>query len=165
MDRARLLEMTKKSRASASQLRGKVLAFNISPKGHVEGVLIETDSGVAQLNFTKHGADARMMRVGAKVDVAVELEHDRGDHPVYAPSDAEFHATGTIVRLNHALHGDINGCHLDDGTFVHIKPDEAKGYDLRIGAKVTASGSRRFGADAVVLDAHTIQVSEQRIAL
>jgi len=160
-----LIEMTKKSHASTFQLRGKVLAYNISPKGHIEGVLIETDSGLAQLNFPKHGADARMMTVGAKVDVAVELEHDRGDHPVYASSDAEVYATGTILRLNYALHGDVNGCHLDDGTFVHVKPDEAKGYDLRVGAKITATGSRRVGADAVVLDAETIKVSDQRVAL
>ena len=51
------IEMTKKSHASTFQLRGKVLAYNISPKGHIEGVL----------NFAKHGADARMMTVGAKV--------------------------------------------------------------------------------------------------
>lgn len=160
-----LLEMTKKSRASAFQLHGKVLAYNMSPKGHIEGVLIETDRGLAQLNFAKHGADARTMSVGAMVDVAVELEHDRGDHPVYVPSDAEVPASGTISRLNYALHGDINGCHLDDGTFVHVKPDDAKAYDLRIGAKITATGSLRVGADAVVLDADAIKVSDQQIAL
>jgi len=157
--------MSKKSHASTFQLRGKVLAYNISPKGHIEGVLVVTDGGLAQLNFTKHGADARLMTVGSKIDVAVELEHGRGDHPVYASNDAEVHANGTILRLNYALHGDINGCHLDDGTFVHVKPDEAKGYDLRVGAKITATGSRRVGADAVVLDAETIKVSDQRVAL
>ena len=165
MDRARALEMTKKSHASTFQLRGKVLAYNISPKGQIEGMLVDGDGGLAQLNFTKHGADARLMTVGSKVDLAVEFEHDRGDHPVYVASDAEAGVTGTILRLNYALHGDINGCHLDDGTFVHVKPDEAKGYDLRVGAKITATGSRRVGADVVVLDADTIKVSDQRIAL
>ena len=158
-----VLEMTKKSHASALQLRGKVLAYNISPKGQIEGAVIETDSGLAQLNFAKHGADARMMSLGVQVDVAVELEHDHGDHPVYAPSDADGQADGTIVRMNYALHGDINGYHLDDGTFVHVKPHDAKRYALRIGAKITATGARRFGDTAVVIDADTIEVAGQRL--
>ena len=47
--------MSKESR----QLQGKVFAFNISPKGHVEGVLLKTSTGPAQVNFPKHDSDAR----------------------------------------------------------------------------------------------------------
>lgn len=157
--------MTKKAHAQEFRLRGQVLAYNISPKGHIEGAVIETDRGLAQLNFAKHGADARTISIGSKVDLVVDLEHEHGAHPVYIPTAADAQAHGTIVRLNYALHGDVNGCHLDEGTFVHVKPDHAKRYDLRVGAEITATGSRRVGDDAVVLDADKIKMSEQRIAV
>lgn len=135
-------------------LRGKVVAHNISPKGHVEGALIETAKGIAQLNFPKHDAGAlvRATKVGATVDLPAELEDEDGDHPVYRANDAGGSVTGVVVRLNYALHGEVNGYHLDDGTFVHVKPDGAKRYKLRVGDRITAEGSRRTGDAATVLE-------------
>jgi hypothetical protein len=135
-------------------LRGKVIAHNISPKGHVEGALIETPKGIAQLNFPKHGADdlVRRVKVGASVDLPAELEDEDGDHPVYRASDPGGVVTGAVVRLNYALHGEVNGYHLDDGTFVHVKPDGAKRYKLRVGDRITAEGPRRAGVAANVLE-------------
>ena len=97
------------------------------------------------------------MSVGAKIDVIAELETDEGDHPVYQAADAPAEVTGTVVRLNYALHGEVNGYHLDDKTFLHVKPDGAKNYKLRIGEKVKASGSRRQGTDAVVLEVSALE--------
>jgi hypothetical protein len=135
-------------------LRGKVVAHNISPKGHAEGALIETARGVAQLNFPKHTAAdfARRVEVGAAVDLAAELENEDGDHPVYRALEASGPVTGAVVRLNYALHGEVNGYHLDDGTFVHVKPEGAKRYKLRVGDRVTAEGPRRTGPAAAVLE-------------
>jgi len=151
--------MSKKSRPKPFQLRGTLLAYNISPKGHIEGALIETDDGLAQLNFPKHAADemAQALALGSKVDLTAELEHDDGDHPVYEPCEEAEQARGTVVRLNYALHGEVNGYHLDDGTFVHVKPDGAKRYKLRIGSTIAATGSRRRGTDAVVLEAEAVK--------
>jgi len=148
-------KMPKQSR----RLRGKLLAFNISPRGDIEGALVETSAGTAQLNFPKHDAAAmaKAMRIGSDIDVAAEPEPDEGDHPVYRASDEAGEASGTIVRLNYALHGEVNGCHLDDGTFVHLKPKGAKRHKLRIGDKIKATGSRRSGADAVVLEAKSFE--------
>ncbi len=150
--------MPKKSRRVALQLRGKVLSYNISQKGHIEGVLIETAGGVAQLNFPKHAAEAmiRGMSVGSNIDCAVVLEHDGNAHPVYRPSDDDGPASGTILRLNYSLHGETNGFHLDDGTFVHVKPAKASRYNLCVEDKVIAIGTRRPSADTVVLDAKTV---------
>src|ERR1700755_3496865 len=148
------LPVSKKSH----QLRGKVLAFNISPKGGIEGVLLETAAGTAQLNFPKHAAAAmaKPRRVGAKIHVGAEPEPEEGDHPVYRARDEVDVVSGTIVRLNHALHGEVNGCHLDDGTFVHLKPDGARKEKIRSGDKIKATGARRRGADAVVLEAKSL---------
>jgi hypothetical protein len=150
--------MSKKSRPTELKLQGKLLAFNMSPKGHIEGALIETGAGLAQLNFPKHTAEGtvRALSVGSTIDVAAELESEHGDHPVYRAVDEEAQASGTIFRLNYALHGEVNGCHLDDGTFVHVKPGGAKKYKLRVGDKISATGSRRSGIDAVVLEATSV---------
>jgi hypothetical protein len=141
------------------QLRGEVSAFNISPKGHVEGVLLETSKGRAQVNFPKHDRDAlsASLKVRAKVALQVKLENDDEEHPVYELCDADAKVTGTVVRLNYALHGEVNGCHLDDGTFVHLKPEGAKKYSLRVGDRVKAIGARRAGPSCVVLEAREVE--------
>jgi hypothetical protein len=140
-------------------LRGEVTAFNISPKGHIEGVLLRTSSGRAQVNFPKRGSEALpgSMKVGSKVALQVELKSDEEEHPVYELCDAEAEVTGTVVGLNYALHGEVNGCHLDDGTFVHLKPEGAKRHALRVGNKVRATGVRRAGPSCVVLDAREFE--------
>ena len=147
--------MPKKPPSKPYALRGTVLAHNISPKGDVEGVLVDTPRGLAQLNFSKHGDEARAkaLPIGASVDVAAEPEDDEGEHPVYRAMDASGGATGTVVRFNYARHGEINGYHLDDATFVHVKPDGAKRYKLKIGDRIAVEGQRHSGRDAVVLEA------------
>lgn len=152
--------MSKKARpSSSSHLRGEVVAFNISPKGHIEGALIETTAGAIQINFPKHDAEtvARSMRVGSRIDLKADLEADEGDHAVYRVGDSEEETEGTIIRLNYALHGEVNGCHLDDGTFVHVTPEGARKYELRVGEKVKVTGPRRRGTDAVVLQARSVK--------
>ncbi len=140
-------------------IRGKVLAFNISPKGNIEGALVETGAGPVQLNFPKHHPEgfAKSMKVGAKIDLEVESEAEEGDHPVYAVRDEQAEASGTIVRMNYALHGEENGVHLDDETFLHLKPVGAKKHKLHVGDRVKATGERRTGTDAVVLEVRTIE--------
>jgi hypothetical protein len=153
----------KKRQASLPHLRGKLLAFNISPKGHIEGAVVKTATGSPiQINFPKHEAEAlvREMRVGGEIDIEADFETDEGDHPVYLATGrgaSEAEARGKVVRLNYALHGEVNGCHLDDGTFVHVKPEGARRYKLRVGEKVKATGERRTGTDAVVLEAHAVE--------
>jgi len=147
------------------QLRGKIVSFNISPKGHIEGALVETKTGSAQVNFQKHDGQslARSMPVGSRIDLKVALENENGPHPVYVIDDEEAEATGTVVRMNYALHGGVNGYHLDDGTFVHVKPKGAKKYQLLVGEMVKVTGSRHPGTDAVVLEAHTLERVGQRL--
>ncbi len=133
--------------SSKLHLHGTVLGFNIGPKGHIDGALVETANGLAQLTFPKHTADslARGMHPGSIVGFHVELETEAGGHPVYLVCDEESSASGQIVRLNYALHGAINGYHLEDGTFLHCKPDGAEQYDLHVGESVKATGHAAGG--------------------
>jgi hypothetical protein len=149
----------KEQRSSRLKLRGKVLAFNISPKGYIEGALVETSAGPAQVNFPKHHAESlsRSTRLGANIEIAVRREPDEGEHPVFVAQADEGEFIGNIVRLNYALHGEVNGYHLDDGTFAHVKPEGAKKYKLRVGDKVKAVGERRAGVDAAVLEVRSLE--------
>ncbi len=151
--------MPKKKSVAAVPLRGKVLAHNISPKGHVEGVLLQTKDGTVQVNFPKHaeGDPRKSHAVGATVDLRGEGEEDEGGpHPVYTAQRDGGEVRGTILRLNYARHGEANGYHLDDGTFVHVKPDGAKHYKLVVGDTITATGEHRAGPHAAVLEADEV---------
>ena len=140
-----------------------MLAFNISPRGQIEGVLLQTKLGPTQVNFPKTDAEAlaHSMHAGSTVDIKAELETDAGEHPVYMAVGKDDEASGTIVRTNYGLHGEANGYHLDEGTFIHIRPEAVKKYKLRVGERVTATGSRRPGSDAVVLEVRTIARAEK----
>jgi len=145
------------SQPASPHLKGTVLAHNISPRGHVEGALIETENGLAQLNVGKHG---NPVAVGAMVDVAVEREDGAGDHPVFTAMVTTGAAGGVIARLNYALHGEPNGYVLGDGTFVHVKPDDAKKYTFKVGDRITATGPVREGNAARVIDADTVSLAK-----
>lgn len=155
-----------KNKPALLELRGRVVSLNISPRGTTEGAILQTPSGVVQINFPKHEASAltQTMCVGADVVLATERESDHGDHPVYVAADALAEARGTIVRFNYALHGAVNGYHLDDKTFLHVKPEGAKKQKLCVGEKVRAIGSRRVGADAIVLEVREIARISKRPA-
>lgn len=143
--------------ADAPRLAGKVVAFNMSPKGEIEGAMIDTSSGLHQLNFPKHHAHAlaKSMRVGSRIDLDVTREKGDGEHAVFlAGDDAEV--TGTIKRLNYALHGEVNGYQLSDATFVHVKPEDARKHRLAVGDRITVTGHKRSGADATVVEATRI---------
>jgi len=146
--------------AKKSTLRGKVVSHNISPKGEIEGAVIKTATGTAQVNFPKHGEAS--LAIDDDIDVAVELEHDDGDHEVYLLAAANGESGGTVTRFNYARHGEVNGYHLDDGTFVHVKPDGARKYKIKVGDRITAAGDRRPGRDAVVIEAKSVKKLAKR---
>jgi ribosomal protein L31 len=152
--------MSKKEKPSASaELRGTVLAFNLSPRGHIEGALVETATGLVQINFPKHHSEAlaQSMHVGSTIAIDAELETNDGAHPIYRTSEKQGEASGTILRFNYTPDGEVNGYHLDEGTFVHVKPDGARKFRLDVGDKVKATGSRRPGANAMVLEADELE--------
>ncbi len=156
--------MSAKAKSSSQlHLQGTVLGFNLDSKGHIEGALVETSRGPEQVNFPKRVAKAlaRSVHVGSKIDFSVELERKVKNHRVYRVCDKKSRASGQVIRLNYNHHGKLNGCHLDDATFLHIKRHGAKEYDIRLGETVKARGVRRAGHDAVVLEVRTIKTSRR----
>lgn len=151
--------MSPKASRSPTHIQGKIVSFNISPKGRVEGALVETSDGIVQVNLPgKEAADeAPAWKVGARIDVAADPEPDEGDHPVFRYAPPAGNATGTITRLNYALHGEVNGWHLEDGTFIHVKPDGARKHRFKVGDRIEAHGPRKQGHDAAVLEPRSVR--------
>ena len=135
-----------------------------SPKGAVEGFLIDTD-GVPTQFVTDPQDPATLTLFGKmKQGQAVTVEgtepppSPKGEavHSIYKferlatvdgkeskPPQPPAEVSGKIVRFNYAKHGAVNGVVLDSGDFVHTKPDGFNGLDLKVGDKISAEGAMR----------------------
>ena len=156
---------------------GTVQAFNISPKGSYEGLLMESGGNIIQVNFSPEYAMS--IEQTAPIGQAVELEVEPADtkeksvHPVYrllsihskngrntssqANANNNGHFSGEVARLNYALHGEVNGGILDTGDFLHLKPHGAAAVELAVGMKVQGTGhSKPMTGGHRVIDADEI---------
>ena len=135
-------------------VEGRIENINISPRGDIEGLLVATADGTVQVNFDKKGApSAAQWPVGKRVRLAAVLEEEGFAHPVYQLAELGADVEGEVVRLNYARHGEVNGYVLASGVFVHVKPDGAKRFRVKVGDRIRASGERRSGSAAEVVDA------------
>jgi hypothetical protein len=126
---------------------GIVQTFNISPKGSPEGLLLESDGEIIQINFLPEFAAeiAAMAAEGKEFKANVEPEeaHGHPSHTVFrllSLNGHDGHFSGKVKHLNYALHGEVNGAILDSGDFLHLKPHGAAALDLKPGMKVKAAG-------------------------
>lgn len=149
----------------------RTLHYNFSPKGGLEGLIVEIAGRTAQVVCPPHlGRDlAGAVAEGDTVELLLsEAEpSDKGPaaHPVYhleelprtETADAKPAAAGTVARFNYAKHGEANGVVLDTGDFVHLKPDGLKQLGLKVGDRVTAEGdSRPMDLGGFVIDATAV---------
>mgnify|MGYP001081880111 CR=1 FL=1 len=146
-------------------VEGRFQHLVYSPKGGIEGVLIDTDGVPTQFVFDRHDEDAASAFAGLQpgqtlVIKGIEEEPSpkgEASHTVYrferlasvdgqAPTQAsidEGSIDGTVLRLNYARHGEANGVVLDTGDFVHTRPDGFARLGLKIGDKVRVEGPAR----------------------
>ncbi|HEY0253595.1 MAG TPA: hypothetical protein VGC41_18810 [Kofleriaceae bacterium] len=137
------------------KIQGTVVAHNLSPRGDIEGMMIETALRTVQVNLPKHGGT--IVPVGQLAAIDVEGHDSEGSHDVFLAREASDSVEGKVVRLNHSRHGEVNGYVLEDGTFVHTKPDGARRLKIKVGAQISASGERRVGPHATVIEADTVK--------
>ncbi|WP_218509825.1 hypothetical protein [Variovorax sp. dw_308] len=146
-----------------------------SPKGAIEGLLIDTDGVPTQFVADPHDPSVAEQFTGLREGQALVIEgteagpSPKGEalHTVYRferlvsvdgkpPKPARPHddeVTGTVVRFNYARHGAANGVVLDSGDFIHTRPEGMERLGLKIGDKVRATGEARplvTGAGRVV---------------
>lgn len=146
-------------------VEGRFQYLIYSPKGGIEGVLIDTDGVPTQFVFERHDEGAASAFAGLQVGQALVIEGTEegpspkakgkgnaahtvyrferlasidGEPPQHAQADERV--DGTVVRFNYARHGEANGVVLDTGDFVHTRPDGLARLGLKIGDKVRAEG-------------------------
>jgi len=81
-------------------LESNLLRFNLGPAGGYEGLLLETQQGVAQIYFAPDQASNLVSSL---------------------PADAKLSIKGTVSRLNYAKHGEVDGAVLDTDMWIGRK--------------------------------------------
>ena len=137
---------------------GTVHSIKISPKGFNEGFLLKSGKNVAQVNLAKEHLHSLADGWPSDREIAVEVEAEESwgspAHEVFklvrvldnGGRNAEKYDrpprkfSGRIERLNHALHGEVNGGILDSRDFLHLKPEGAQAVGLTVGMAVEARG-------------------------
>lgn len=135
-----------------------------SPKGSIEGVLIDT--GGIPTQFVMDPRSHTILELFGKLRTGqmIVIEGSEAEpsgkgespHSIYdfkclvsvdgkalkAPP-SQGHSAGTVVRFNYAKHGAANGVVLDNGDFIHTRPDGLARLGLKVGDKVDAVGEQR----------------------
>jgi hypothetical protein len=146
--------------APAESLTGTYRQPIYSPKGELEGLLIEVDGAAVQLVLDPHEHDAAFERLVIGQTLTLEATPSKPSpkgeaaHPVFqlkalTAVDGKKPAAGTPARklfkgrvelLNYAKHGEPNGVVLDSGDFIHLHPEGFRDAALKIGDTVAAEG-------------------------
>ena len=154
----------RQSRETEQIITGSLSQFIFSPKGSIEGLYIAQELGPVQIVTPPDIGNALMAAVQVGHDIAVRVDTDDeadndGLHPVHrfvallgnngkpvklasAVTDGSP-ITGTVARLNFAKHGEANGVILENGDFIHLKPDGMARAKLSVGDTVSAVGKLR----------------------
>jgi len=149
-----------------SKLTGTFIQVIHSPKGGVEGLLLEAEGQTVQFVLAKNDEAGATLVSSIKPGQSLTVAGDamppsnkgEGVHPVHAldkitaidgkaPKRAAAAASGysgKIVRLNYARHGAPNGFVLDTGDFIHVKPEGFAKLGLKVGDAVSADGDAHF---------------------
>jgi hypothetical protein len=149
-------------RAKAETLTGRLQQLLFSPKGGIEGMLIQLDATLVQVSMEPRTADVGALNeaIGKPIAVNALTDHSpktkHGVHPVYQLvnitrlAGRTFKAAkdtppvrGVVATIHYAKHGEPNGVILKSGEFIHTRPHGMKKLKLAIGSKVVARGERR----------------------
>jgi len=140
---------------------GTVENLNVSPKGFHEGFLLRSGKKIVQINLPKGEPSGfeKVLNPGEQVTVEVEPEEPRGEpehgvfrlirllsvngHTTRTDKQGVRPFSGSIGRLNYALHGEVNGGILDSGDFLHLKPEGARAVNLKAGMQVAGHGDTK----------------------
>ncbi|RYY69998.1 MAG: hypothetical protein EOO24_50195 [Comamonadaceae bacterium] len=160
-------------------VEGRFQHLIYSPKGAIEGVLIDTDGVPTQFVTDPHDPSIADLFTALRAGQTLVIEgtdpgpSPKGEpaHSVYAferlasidgkePKAPRPHedVAGTVVRFNYARHGAANGVVLDNGDFIHTKPEGLDKLGLKIGDKVKAEGAARplITGTGRVIEAHSV---------
>jgi len=141
-------------------------AFLFSPKGEVEGLLVNIKSKPVQIAVPPPVgmATARAKKPGQRLRIRAHRDASpktaAAAHPVFkfecfvdkdghetqemlAAPQGEEEIKGVVAALHYAKHGEPNGVMLRSGAFVHLRPHGMAQVGLAVGSRVTARGHMR----------------------
>lgn len=150
------------SRSKTETLTGRLQQLLFSPKGGIEGMLINLDSALVQISMEPRTANAKALSNGIGKPIVVKASADHspktkhGAHPVYelvsitklagkpfkAAEDTQP-VRGVVATVHYAKHGEPNGVILESGEFIHTRPHGMRKLKLNVGSKVIAHGESR----------------------
>ncbi len=168
-------------------VEGRFSHLIYSPRGGIEGFMTDTDGVPTQ--FVIDPQDVSTTEQIAKLESGQQLVVE-GWEPGPSPKGGAEHSlyhferltsvdgraadplrvfvrsTGKVVRLNYARHGAANGVVLDNGDFVHTRPDGFETLGAKIGDQVEAEGDARalVTGKGRVVEASTVHVVPARRA-
>ena len=147
-------------------LSGTCQHLLFSPKGGIEGLLLQTQGKRVQISMPPDIGEAMANKTGAGKRLRVLATRDHspktqgGAHPVYqfdaladsagqaivwpAESDGSTAMKGVVARIHFAKHGQANGVVLETGEFIHLRPHGMEAMGLDVGSKVSAQGELRM---------------------
>jgi len=159
----------------SESLSGTLQQLLFSPKGGIEGLLLEVDSKPIQVCLEPGDADANALNeaVGKPIEVKASADHSPktkdGAHPVYQldsittlaerahKSNGTQPIKGVVASIHYATHGEPNGVILASGEFIHTRPHGMKKLKLDVGAKVVAHGKVRTTVlGTALIEAHEV---------
>ncbi len=146
--------------AQLPTVKGKVAQFTLSPRGDIDGMLLDDGTEVhvgpgisSELAFTLKPGDAVTIH-GLKAKsvpmvAAASITNDATGTTVtgrmgrgHDERGASLEAEGTVKQVLHAPRGEVNGVLLDNGTVVRLPPQEATrlAAQLAVGQKLFVRG-------------------------
>ncbi len=165
-------------------IRGKVTQYSLTPRGDVDGLILEDGTEVhlpphlgAQLVFavkpgdqvTVRGLKARdipMVEAASVTNDATRQSVTDNGPPGPGGAGQILQASGHVKAQLHGRRGELNGVLLEDGTIVHLPPDEADrvALQLAVGQPLYVTGEGIASPLGKVIAAQQIGPSQSQLA-
>lgn len=169
--------------------QGKVAEYSLTPRGDIDGVILEDGTqvhlpphlGNQLTQVAKPGDDVTVRGLRARAIPVIQAVSIRSDHsgqtvadvggpPVAPPQPINtpyqwLNVEGRVREPLYGPRGDMNGALLEDGTQVHVPPDQATklDQDLRAGQTLVAQGYGVSGPYGKSLDARRVGTSTDQL--
>jgi hypothetical protein len=164
-------------------VQGKVAQYSLTPRGDVDGLILDDETEVhlpphlgAQLVFTVkkpgdqvtvRGLKARDIPTVDAASVTNDATHQTvTDNGPPGPGGPTLQASGQIKAQLHSPRGDLNGVLLQDGTIIHLPPDQAQqiAAQLAVGQPIYVTGEGSVSPLGKVIAAQQIGPNQSQLA-
>jgi hypothetical protein len=165
-------------------IQGKVAQYSLTPRGEVDGLILDDGTEVhlpphlgAQLVYTVKPGDQVTVRGLKALEIpmidAVSVVNDGSRVRVIDNGPPRPRGSGQILQASghvkaqlHGRRGGLNGVLLEDGTIIHLPPDEADrlAAQLAVGQPIYVSGEGIASPLGKVVAAQQIGPNQSQVA-